>query len=273
MTQLRLVAAREIKTGFRNPWAYSFIVLFSVFMLTLLLINAQGYVEGYSSVTGTMLSLILYLLPLMTLMLGSFSLTSEKEDGSWELLSTYPLRTSSFIAGKYVGLAVVMLVIILFGFGAAGTVGYAIGSGFGLTAYIVLLGFSISLALMFLALAMLIGTLSRNRWQALTVAVALWFFLVIAWAPALIALLGMLPYMWIKPAVAMLTLLNPAELSRLFAVIGLGGGSVLGPEYYDWVQWIRQPTGTLAFVGFALVWIGVIVGITNLLWERGRSRG
>src|SRR5690606_30504657 len=194
---IRLVALREIKTGFRNPWAYSFIILFAAFMLVLLLINSQGYVEGYSSVTATMLNLILYLLPLMTLMLGSFSLTGEKEDGNWELLSTYPLGTTSYILGKFFGLAVVMFVIIMFGLGVAGSVGLVTGSSFQLQSYVVLSGFATCLMLLFLALAMLIGTLARNRWQALTIAVATWFFLVIAWAPALVALLGMLPYMWI----------------------------------------------------------------------------
>lgn len=273
MSHLRQMALRELKTGFRNPWAYSFIILFVLFMLTLLLIDSQGYVQGYSSITGTLLTLILYLLPLMTLMLGSFSLTSEKEDGSWELLSTYPLSTTSFIVGKYAGLIIMMLVIICFGFGTAGAAGLLMGRGFSLDTYLVMLGFTVSLTLMFLALAILTGTLAHNRWQALTYSVAIWFFLIIAWAPALIAVLGLLPYMWIKPAVTLLTLLNPAELARLFAVVHLGGGSVLGPEYYDWIQWIRRPAGTIFYLAYALVWIGVIVGAANLVWERRRQRG
>jgi len=60
MNHIRLVAAREIRMGLRNPWAYSFIGIFAVFMMILLLVNAQGYVAGYSGVTGTMLNLVLY---------------------------------------------------------------------------------------------------------------------------------------------------------------------------------------------------------------------
>ncbi|RXZ80624.1 ABC transporter permease [Paenibacillaceae bacterium] len=272
MNAIVQVAAREIKLGFRNPWAYSFMGLFAVFMLSLLLINSQGYVQGYSGLTGTLLNLILYLLPLMTLMLGSFSLTGEKEDGNWELLSTYSIGTWSFMAGKYVGVAVVLMVIVSLGFGIAGAGGWLTGSGFDLSAYVLLVGFSFSLALLFLAAAMLIGALARNRWQALTFAAGYWFFTIIAWPPLLIAALGMLPNMWIKPAVASLTLLNPAELSRLFAVIKLGGGSVLGPEYYAWIQWIRGPAGTISFIGMILLWIGIATGAANWLWERGRKR-
>jgi len=265
-------AIREVKLGFRNPWAYSFMGLFAVFMLCLLLINAQGYVQGYSGITGTTLNLILYLLPLMSLLLGSFSLTAEKEDGSWELLSVYPISTWSFIFGKYIGLAALMLVIVFVGFGVAGLLGLIAGTGFGLQTYLQLLTFSCSVSSFFLAIAVLVGTLAKNRWQALTIGVAIWFFAIIGWPPLLIAALGFMPYPMIKPAVSMLTFLNPAELSRLFTVVKLGGGAILGPEYYQWIKWIRQPAGTWGFIVIAAVWIGSINSAAQFIWERRRSR-
>ena len=273
MTQMLQVAGREIRMGFRNPWAYSFLTLFALFMLALLLINRQGYVQGYSGVTGTMLNLILYLLPLMTLMLGSFSLTGEKEDGGWELLSTYPLTTGAYLIGKYIGLAVVLLAIAAFGFGLAGVAGWAAGGGFGFRTYVVLLAFSFCLALMYLAVSQLVGALARNRWQALTISAAVWFFTVMAWPALLIAVLGMLPYPWIKPGVSVLTLFNPAELARLLAVIKLGGGSMLGADYTEWVTWIRGGSGTMVFTVVCLAWVAVCLGLAGWLWERGRRHG
>jgi Cu-processing system permease protein len=261
-----------MKIGFRNPWAYSFMALFALFMLSLLLIQAQGDVSGYSGAAGTMVNLVLYLLPLMTLMLGSFSLTGEKEDGNWELLSTYPLGTRAFLAGKYAGLSVVLLTIVSFGFGVAGLAGWIVGGGFDFPTYGRLLGFSVCLSLWFLAVSMLVGAVSRNRWQALTMAVAIWFFAVIAWPPLLIAALGLMPYPWIKPAVTALTFVNPAELARLFTVVKLGGGSILGPEYYDWIVWIRRPSGTWGFLAVATAWIGAAWTAAYAIWERGRKR-
>jgi len=267
-----VVAARELKGGFRNPWAYAFMALFAVFMLSLLLIQSQNYVAGYSGATGTMLNLVLYFLPLMTLAMGAFSVTGEKEDGSWELLSTYPLSTLSFMAGKYAGLSAVMLTVTAMGFGVAALAGWAAGSGFSPAAFWQLYLFSASLSLLFLAVAMLIGALSKNRWQALTIVVAVWFFLIIAWQPILIAALGAMPYMWIKPALTALTLLNPAEMARLFTVVKLGGGAMLGPEYYEWIGWIRGTAGSLGFAGISLLWICGLVLAACLIWERGRRR-
>lgn len=120
-------------------------------MLSLLLISAQGYVNGYSGSSSTMLNLALYLLPLMALMLGSFSLTSEKEEGNWELLSTYPLGTWVFLTGKYIGLSAVLLTIVAFGFGLSGAAGWLLGGGFDVSTYRQLLVFSVSLSLFFSA--------------------------------------------------------------------------------------------------------------------------
>lgn len=273
MNELKQIAIREIKIGFRNPWAYSFMALFALFMFSLLLINSQGYVTGYSGTSSTMLNLAMYLLPLMALMLGSFSLTSEKEEGNWELLSTYPLGTWPFMVGKYVGLAVVLLVIVALGFGLTGVVGWMLGSGFDFSTYMQLLIFSVCLSLFFLCFALLIGTVARNRWQALTIAVGVWFFMIMAWPSLLIAILGMLPYPWIKPAVTVMTFLNPAELTRLFTVIKLGGGTTLGPEYYEWVEWVRSSWGTPVFLAILIFWIGIALVIAYSIWERGRGRG
>ncbi|OXM15274.1 ABC transporter permease [Paenibacillus herberti] len=266
------IARREIKLGFRNPWSYSFLALFTVFTLLLLMIGAQSSGSGYTSTTGSMLNLILYLLPLMTLLIGSFSLTAEKEEGSWQLISTYSLRTLSFIAGKYAGLTVVLATIVSFAYGVSGVAGAVVGSGFDLKTLGLFLVFSLLLVLLYLAVALLIGTFAANRWQALTYAVAFWFFTVIGWPALLIAVLGFLPYLMIKPALVALTFLNPAELVRLFVVVKLGGGTILGPEYYQWVMVMQKSTGSLLFAGLCLLWIGVAGGIAVWAWERGRYR-
>ena len=272
MNEIGYVAVREMKIGFRNPWAYSFTALFALFMLSLLLIHAQGYTAGYSGHSSAMLNLTLYLLPLMALFLGSFSLTGEKEDGHWELLATYPLRTWTFLIGKYVGLAAVLLAIVAFGFGLAGVAGWLMGGGFAFSTYRQLLVFSVCLSLFFLGAAMLIGTIARNRWQALTIAAGVWFLAVIAWPTLLIAALGLMPYTWVKPAITALTFLNPAELTRLFTVVKLGGGSTLGPDYYAWVVWIRSSWGTPAFLGTLVVWVALALAVACILWERRRGR-
>ncbi|HEY8529527.1 MAG TPA: ABC transporter permease [Paenibacillaceae bacterium] len=267
------VAARELRLGFRNPWAYSFMALFCLFSLSLLLLPADRLEEGYSAAAGSLLNLMLYLLPLMTLLIGSFSLASEKEDGSWDLLATYPLGTFAFLAGKMAGLAAVLLTVVAFGFGLTGVLGALAGKAPDAGVLGMFFVFAAGLILLFLAAAAVIGTAAQSRWQALTVSVAVWFFFVIAWPTLLIAGLGLLPHPWIKPALAALTALNPAELVRLFVVVKLGGGSVFGPEYYAWMNWIRGSGGTAGFLAICLVWIAAALAFSHFVWERRRTHG
>lgn len=266
------IAQREIRIGFRNPWAYTFLALFALFNLSLLSIQSLSAVSGFTSHTAAMLNLILYLLPLMAMLLGSFSLTAEKEEGSWALLSTYPIGTFSFIAGKYAGLVVVLLTIMMFGYGLSGAVGALTGHGAAGDAFALFALFSACLILLFLALALGIGTVASNRWQALTYGVGIWFFAIVGWPTLLVATLGHIPYVWIKPVLIFLTFLNPAELVRLFVVVKLGGGSALGPEYYAWVQGIEGTGGTLLFAALCMAYIGIAVIGSYAVWERRRYR-
>lgn len=267
-----IIAARETKLGFRNPWAYSFLALFSFFTLTVLLIGSQTNIEGYTHSTGSLLNLVLYLLPLMTLLLGSFTVTAEKEEGGWQLLSTYSLSSFSLLTGKYLGLTAVLFTIVGFSFGFAGLAGGIIGRQFSLQLIAFFYFASLLLVFVFLGIAVWIGAVAKNRWQALTIAVALWFVLILAWPTLLISFLGLLPYPAIKPVLMGLVFLNPAELVRIFMVLRIGGGASFGPEYYLWVQWLKTGAGATVFLLVCLAWIAAGLGFATLRWERGRYR-
>ncbi len=266
-----VIAKREIKVGFRNPWAYTFLALFTLFSLALMLIQSQNSMSGYTHTTGTMLNLILYLLPLMTLLLGAFSVTAEREEGSWHLLSTYSLSAAEFMQGKYTGLLVVLAAIVAFGYGLSSCLGVVFGNAFSLSALVFFLAFSLLLIALFLGIAILVGALCSNRWQALTVGVSIWFVAILGWPTLLVSTLGWLPYAWIKPALVVLTFCNPAELIRLFMVVQMGGGSILGPEYYQWVEWIKQPLGPVVFFAVLAVWLILALSAATLIWERKRG--
>lgn len=238
-----------------------------------MLVQAQNTLQGYTHTTGSMINLVLYLLPLMTLLLGSFAMTSEKEDGGWELLATYPLSTFALLAGKYLGLLVVLTLIICFGYGLSSVFGALFGNPFTASTLLFFIVFSLIIVLLFLGIAILIGTISHNRWQALTIGVSIWFLFIIGWSTLLISVLGWLPYLSIKPAIIFLTFLNPAELVRIFMVVKMGGGSIFGPEYAQWITWIRGSWGTPIFVGVCAAWLAGTLLLAIGLWERGRRRG
>lgn len=264
------VAQREIKLGFRSSWTYSFLVLLAIFTIAILLLQSSvATAEGYTDMTGTVLNMTLYLLPLITLLLGGFSAAVEKEDGQWQLLSTYPISVYAFLWGKWIGLAVVILTMLFFSFGIAGIITYIAGQGISFRTFLFFLLFSSVLALIYLSIALLIGSMMKNRWQALVGGIGVWFLTIIIWPLLMISILSQLPsYKLVQPTLQILTILNPAEFVRVFSVMRMGAGSVFGADYNQWIVWATSSYGLLIFIGVFLSWILLSIFISGFIWNR-----
>lgn len=269
------IAQREIKLGFRNSWTYAFIILLTIFTVAMLLLQSGvATTEGYTDLTGTVINMTLYLLPLTTLLLGGFSATAEKEDGEWGLLSTYPISTYMFIWGKWLGLAVILLTMLFFTYGFAGVMTIVFGQPLSLQTLLFFWLFSSILALIYLSIALFIGSISATRWQALIGGIGVWFLTIIIWPLLMISTLSHLPsYKMIQPTLQVLTILNPAEFVRVFSVMRLGGGSAFGVEYDAWITWATSSYGLLIFVVVLLAWIFLMITIGALIWDRGDKHG
>ncbi len=264
------MAQREIKLGFRSSWTYSFLVLLAIFTIAILLLQSSvATTEGYTDMTGTVLNMTLYLLPLITLLLGGFSVAVEKEDGQWQLLSTYPISAYAFLWGKWIGLAIVILIMIFFSFGVAGMITYIAGQSISFLTFLFFLLFSSVLALIYLSIALLIGSMVKNRWQALVVGITVWFLTIIIWPLLMISTLSQLPsYKLVQPTLQILTILNPAEFVRVFSIMRMGAGSVFGADYNQWIVWSTSSYGLLIFIGVFLSWILLSIFISGFIWNR-----
>lgn len=269
------VAKREIRLGFRNSWTYSFLILFTIFTIAILqLQSGVAHSEGYTDMTGTMMNMTLYVLPLTTLLLGGFSTTTEKENGQWELLSTYPITSYTFLWGKWIGIVVILATVIFFSFGLAGLLILLFGNGIALSVFLFFLLFSTALAMVYVSIAFLIGAIAKNRWQALIGGITIWFVTIVIWPLLIISLLSHLPsYTMVQPTLQIATLLNPAESIRVFSIMRLGSGSVFGADYYEWISWATSKAGLLLFILLFISWIVCLVTLSGFLWKRGGVGG
>ena len=269
------VAKREIQLGFRNAWTYSFMILVTIFTLAILCLQSGiTVVQGYTDMTGTMINMTLYLLPLITLLLGGFSVTTEKEDGQWELLSTYPISIYVFLWGKWIGLAVILLTMIFFSFGLAGIITSLFGQYLSLATFIFFFMFSAVLALVYVSIALLIGSLAKNRWQSLVGGITVWFITIVIWPLIIISTLSHLPsYTFVQPTLQVLTILNPAEFVRVFSIMRMGAGSAFGADYDQWMTWATSGYGVFIFLSVFISWIFVSIGIGGFIWSRGEKNG
>jgi len=140
--------------------------------------------------------------------------------------------------------------------------------------FVYYLFFALFLALVYVSIALLIGSILKNRWQALVTGIADWFMMIVIWPLLMIAVLSQFPsYKLIQPTLQLFTFLNPAEFIRVFAIMRMGAGSAFGADYYEWVTWVTSSNGPMIFILVYCSWIIILVYISGFIWERGEVNG
>ena len=100
--------------------------------------------------TATVVNIALYIIPLFMLIIGSFSIANEMENGQWRLLTTYPLFTLFYIVGKIGGQFTAQAIVFTFSYGISLGIGLIMGNGFSSDWLLSIYFFCISLIFFFL---------------------------------------------------------------------------------------------------------------------------
>ncbi|MFJ8267004.1 ABC transporter permease subunit [Peribacillus asahii] len=263
----------ELRMTVRQRSYYSFLILWvAVLSLLFLLQNSAPSLTGYTNITGTVANIALYIIPLFMLIIGSFSIANEVENGQWRLLSTYPLFTLSYVIGKIGGQFTAQWIVFTFSFGISMGISLVIGGGFSMKWLWAIYLFSVTLLFFFLVIGVCIGSFVKTRWQALSISVMLWFFLIMIWPTALIGILGAVPYTWIAPLMNGLLFLNPAELIRVAFVISLDAGSVFGQAYDPLISYLGTYLSILIYILYFICFLAVsfLFSMGMLEWRKRR---
>lgn len=220
--QVRVIAVKEFRDRIRNRWVLAVAIIFALFALAIAYFGAsqQGEV-GLRSVDVTvasLVSLVIYLVPLIALILGYDAIVGEKERGSLELMLSMPITRFEILLGKYMGLAGALSCSTVIGFGA-GLLPLAsalsVDDGFHYAGFV---GSAILMGLAFLSISMLVSVVALDRVRASGVAIALWFFFVLIFDLLLMGGLVMSQGRLSSGMFAGLLMLNPADVFRLLNI-------------------------------------------------------
>jgi Cu-processing system permease protein len=220
--QVRVIIGKEFRDRIRNLWVLAVALIFALFALAIAYLGSaqQGSVgfRGIDVTIASLVSLVIYLVPLIALILGYDALVGERERGSLELLLTMPVTRFEILLGKYLGLAAALAVSTALGFGVGVL---PLAAQFGMSDVYHYLGFVLSSILMgmaFLSLSLLVSVAASDRMRASGVAIGLWFFFVLIFdlllAGALVVSNGTLG----SGVFGTLLMLNPADVFRLLNI-------------------------------------------------------
>ncbi|WP_305807161.1 ABC transporter permease subunit, partial [Stenotrophomonas sp. YIM B06876] len=178
LTQIFTIAAKEFRDRMRNRWVLAVALVFTVFSLVIAYFGgAQQGAVGFRSIEFTiasLVSLVIYLIPLIALLLGFDAIVGERERGSLDLLLSLPITRLELLLGKYLGLAAALTLSTLAGFGLVALLLAQKIDAAGLYHYAGFMLSSVLLGLAFLSLAVLVSVLARDRTRASGLAIALW---------------------------------------------------------------------------------------------------
>ena len=225
LRQIGIIAAKEFRDRIRNRWVLAVTVVLTVIALVIAYFGAaqQGAV-GFRDIEVTiasLVSLVIYLVPLIALILGFDAIVGERERGSLDLLLSLPITRFELLIGKFAGLSAALATATVAGFGLVG-----IFLGFKLPAEALFhyAGFIISAVLLgmaFLSLAVTVSVFAGDRTRASGAAIALWFCFVLVFDLLLLGALVASGGSFGADAFPYLLLLNPADVFRILNIFGL----------------------------------------------------
>ncbi|ATE58589.1 ABC transporter permease [Thauera sinica] len=223
--QIATVAGKEFWDRIRNRWVLAVALVFTAFALSIAYFGAaqQGSV-GFRSIEVTiasLVSLVIYLVPLIALVLGFDAIVGERERGSLDLLLSMPITRLELLLGKYLGLAAALAFSTVAGFGLVGVV---LAARLDLAALFHYFGFMLSSVLLgcaFLSLAVMVSVFAGDRTRASGVAIALWFFFVLIFDLLLLGALVVTGGQTGGEIFPYLLLANPADVFRILNIFAL----------------------------------------------------
>lgn len=256
--RVRTIAAQELKINIRNKWTLVFTLVFAALALAIsyfgLVTEAVVGFQGFTRTSASLMNLVLYLVPMISLTMGALSFTGEK--GASELLFSQPVTRTEILMGKLIGLFMSIGAATLFGFGLAGLVIAAQVGIDGMARYLALVGFALLLAASFLSLGAMTAILAGGRAKGLGFSVFVWFFFVLFYDLLVMGMVFLLPEHTANQFIFLSLFGNPVDLGRVGSLIAMGDPAVFGYAGAALVKFLHGAAlANLALIGGLVIWV------------------
>lgn len=258
-----VIARQEARINIRNKWTLTFAVAFALLALAisyfgLVTTGAVGF-QGFERTTASLLNLVLFLVPNLSLVLAALGLT---DSGSAELLFSQPVSRTAVLLGKLLGLFSSIAVATVFGFGIAGSViAFEVGAE-GLPRFVVFAGLALLLALVFLVVGALISVAFPARSRAFGTSLFAWFFFVLFYDLLVIGAAFLLRERTANLLIFVSLFGNPVDMIRVAGLMVIGDSTMFGAAGAALLKFLGGPARAAVVLGLAiLLWILVPLGI------------
>lgn len=259
------MAAFEFHMAARSRWTLASTAAFCAAALGISYFGlfGAGYLEfqGFERTAISLLSLVVYLGPLLGLVLGLGSFSGAE---TLDLLFAQPAGRAVVVVGKLAGLTLAIAASAATGLGLSGLMIAAQVGADGVAGYLALVAVSVMLGGIFAGVAALSGLVFRDRLQASGAAVGIWVWFVFLYEMVVLGVLFMVPEVSVRPLLVVSVACSPVTIARVLVLVALGAEPVLGPSgamllrtFGDAGALGALVTALVAWLGFT--WVGAVV--------------
>lgn len=197
--------------------------------------------------TLTLLNIVLFVVPLMSLLYSTVYLYNSKD--FVVLLLSQPLRRGqiwhSLFAGVGGGLTVAFL--------AATGIPLLLYTGIGTALMMILLG--VVMTVIFTALAFLTATLSSDKTRGIGAAIILWLFFTMIYDAVLMYLIMIFSDYPIEMPISALLMLNPLDLARFQIILKMDATAMMGYSGASFLHFLGERLGILVSAALLILWV------------------
>jgi Cu-processing system permease protein len=262
LTAVVTVARDEFRRAARSRWIFLFAATFAALALGLSYFGLAGTghsgFQAFERVTASLLNLVLLWVPLASVLLATARLTGSREATGF--LLAQPLTRSEALLGKYAGLLGALTLAQAVGFGGAGLVIARAAGDEQAFAFAAMVGLSIALSAIFLAIGTLLAAALPDRVQALGAGLAAWLASTVLYDLAAVGLTSVLYGLPIRAILTVALWTNPVDLCRVLATAALGSRALFGPTGAVVGPFLASPLGMAAAAASLVAWLGVPLG-------------
>lgn len=262
---IMIVAGKELRDCLRSRWLVFGSALFAILGLAVFFgtaaIGGTLQYQPLPSVMNSLLSLTVFLLPLLALLLAYDAFVGEAESGTLLLMLTYPISRLQWLTGKAMGQGAALLLVLVIGFAVLPIVQACLDVPYDISSLILSLVVLITsgwlLGLIFMLIAYWVSLSVRHKAQALALLLVVWFVAVLLYDLGLLVVGVAGADVLGRETLTALMLANPASVFRLLnqSVIGVLSFSVPSPAI---------------LVGILLGWAVALFGICAFTLGRRR---
>jgi Cu-processing system permease protein len=263
------IAHKELTDKLKSRWVFVIGAGFALFTVVISYFGgAPAGAAGFREVDATvasLTSLVTYFIPILALTLGGGMMADEKERGTLDIFLASPISVAEFMAGKFAGLVLALVISTVAGLGLAGTILVAKGGMGALVTLCLFIVNSIVMGVVFLSISFLISVLLYDRARVIAVTIFVWLFFTILYDLGLVGILISTKGEVGAGLFSVLLLLNPVDLYRIMNFLSIGEFRVfIGLSFVEFPAFMN---GAVLW-GISLTWVALPMVVSYIFFKR-----